>query len=387
MKVGIAHVGMGFGGSEAAVMWGIEALREGHEVSVLTAGNVDFGALNAFHGTSIREGDVSLRRMPRLLRSVGRGDALRGGLFQRFCRGVAAEFDVLVSAYNPLDFGVPAIQFVADFSWRRDVGEDLDPIPAAARRLIHRDGWLREAYLALGRRLARPSGRDVLAGADLLVANSEFTATLLRERLGVSDVAVVYPPVAGEAPHVAFEEREHGFVCVGRISHEKRIERIIEILARVRRLGHDVHLHVVGPIPDTPYGRFVRRLCDENRAWVFAEGGKAGAAKWQLLARHRYAIHGRPGEPFGIAVAEMAKAGCVTFVPSLGGPAEIAGDERVCYRDVDDAVRKIDAVLRDEPLQRKLSHDLRRRSRNFSAERFTPEFRRLVEDFPGRRVA
>lgn len=386
MRVGIAHVCMGFGGSEAKVMWAIEALKNDHQVTLLTAGNVDLDALNAFYGTAVETGELSVRRMPGLLRLAARGDALRGGLFQRFCRSIAPEFDVVVSAYNPLDLGVRAMHFVADFSWCRQLREELDPIPRHAQRLIHRDGWLREAYLALGRRLGRPSGRDLLAGEDLLVANSEFTAGLLVERLGVQNVPIIYPPVAGEPRQVAYEQREQGFVCLGRVSHEKRIERMIGILHQVRGLGHDIHFHIVGPMPDTPYGRFIRRLCHDNRAWVHPEGGKTGAAKWQILAQHRYAIHGRPGEAFGIAVAEMAKAGCVPFVPTFGGPAEIVASEHLSYSDAEDAVQKIDHVLRSEALQRELSERLSERGRRFSPIRFMADVRRLVENFRSART-
>ena len=70
----------------------------------------------------------------------------------------------------------------------------------------------------------------------------------------------------------------------------------------------------------------------------------------------------------------------------LGGPASIVGDPRLCYGDVEDAVRKIDAILRDEALQRELSGGVRCRSEEFSARRFMDEFRTVVEDFAGARL-
>jgi len=381
-RIGIAHVCMGHGGSEACAMWGIEALKEEWDVSLLTAGEVDLEGLNAFFGTSVRSDQVVVRQAPLLpfMRARTDGAALRCGLFQRFCRRIAGEFDVLVSAYNPCDFGVPAIHFVSDFSWNRELLEELHPIPPAARRLVHRDGPLRTAYLAVARGCSRPSGRDLFGGKDIMVANSPFTAGLLKERFGL-DVAVVYPPVQGENTGVAFEDRERGFVCLGRVAHEKRIDRIIGVLGRIRRLGHDIHLHVIGPIDQTPYGKLVRRLCDEHRDWVFPEGELAGERKSDLLSRHRYGIHGCPGEAFGMAVAEMAKAGCVTFVPALGFPADIVGDPRLCFQDEEDAVRRIDAMLRNEPLQRELSMKLCDEGECYSPQRFMREFLDVVESF------
>jgi len=387
MRIGIAHVGMGRGGSEARAMWGIEALKKRCDVSLLTAGEVDLRGLNEFYGTSVRADELTVRRAPLLPFMRNRSAAaLRAGLFQRFCRRIAGEFDVLVSAYNPCDFGVPAIHFVADFSWNNALREELHPMPATAQALVHRKGPLRRAYLGVARGLGRPSGRDLFAGDDVMVANSPFTARLLEERFGLCDVLVVYPPVLGPEVGVAFEQRERGFVCLGRVSHEKRIDRIIRILSGVRGLGHDLHLHIIGSIDETPNGLMVRRLCDENRTWVFPEGRQSGERKWDLLGSHRYGIHGCPGETFGIAVAEMAKAGCVTFVPEFGGPASIVGDPRLCYGEVEDAVHKIDAILRDEALQRELSGGVRCRSEEFSARRFMDEFRTVVEDFAGARL-
>ena len=81
------------------------------------------------------------------------------------------------------------------------------------------------------------------------------------------------------------------------------------------------------------------------------EGPRAGKEKEKLLTGHRFAVHGRREEAFGIAVAEIVKAGCVTFVPDEGGPPEIVGDAALCYADTADAVQKIDAVLRSDTEQ------------------------------------
>lgn len=56
----------------------------------------------------------------------------------------------------------------------------------------------------------------------------------------------------------------------------------------------------------------------------------------------------------------------------------------LCWRDVDDAVAKIDAVLRDEARQRQLAQTLAARAGQFSTERFMSEFREVVEGFAAR---
>jgi glycosyltransferase involved in cell wall biosynthesis len=192
---------------------------------------------------------------------------------------------------------------------------------------------------------------------------------------------VLYPPVVFNSPIVDWQDREIGFVCVGRISYEKRIEQIIEIISRLRQLGHDVHLHIVGAIDESPYGMMIRSLCHTNRQWIIAEGEKCGAEKEELLARHRFGIHARPHEAFGIAVAEMVKAGCIPFVPDGGGQIEIAQRPALCYRNIEHAVTQIDTVLRDARLQQNLCEHVRTQSARFSTELFMSEFRGIVERF------
>ena len=80
----------------------------------------------------------------------------------------------------------------------------------------------------------------------------------------------------------------------------------------------------------------------------------------------------------------MVKAGCIPFVPDSGGQVEIVDEPSLCWRDADDAVAKIDAVLRDEARQRQLAEKLAGHAQRFSAERFMREFRDLVEGFAAR---
>jgi glycosyltransferase involved in cell wall biosynthesis len=155
---------------------------------------------------------------------------------------------------------------------------------------------------------------------------------------------------------------------------------MVEILRCVRALGHDIHFHIIGGVDHTPYGKAVRRLCSRNSTWVSLEGWKAGEDKEKLLAGHRYAIHARRGEAFGIGVAEMAKAGCLTFVPDEGGPGEIVNAPMLCYDDTADAVHKIDAVLKSTNLQQRLHRRILAHGRTFSVESYQNGIRELVRE-------
>jgi len=383
LKIGIAHPRLLRGGSEARAMWGIEALKGDNDVSLITAGDFDLDGLNQFYGTSVCPEDITVRRarMPWPLQSIRGGDALWGCLYQRFCRKVAPEFDVLISAYNPCDFGVPAIHCIADFAWNEEIRKRLHPPPAGgARLLFHKHKLLRRAYLGVARSLRRPSGRDIFAGDDLILANSRWSADILRDEYGI-EVDVLYPPVFARFPVVEWEDKEFGFVCIGRISPEKRIERIIEILRSVRERGHDVHLHVIGGTGGKAYGEQVEAACRAEPDWVVLEGRRFGERKARLLAGHKFGIHGCQGEAFGIAVAEMVRAGCIIFVPGEGGQAEIVNHPSLTYDSIEDAIEKIDAVLSRPDRQDELRNHLEHRSEQFSVQHFMDGLRGAVEGF------
>src|SRR6185295_5245428 len=98
-------------------------------------------------------------------------------------------------------------------------------------------------YHRLSQRLANYS--EARMRRNLTLVNSEWTAERVRERYGMESVTL-YPPVPGAFPPVAWDARENAFVCVGRISPEKGLDRILDILAAVRRRGHSLRLQIVG---------------------------------------------------------------------------------------------------------------------------------------------
>ena len=55
----------------------------------------------------------------------------------------------MVSAYNPMDFGVPAVQFVADFSFDYGMRRELDGTERGLGRIVYGANPLRKSYLLL----------------------------------------------------------------------------------------------------------------------------------------------------------------------------------------------------------------------------------------------
>ncbi len=375
-KVVIGHPMLGFGGSESTLMWLIEALKRDFDVTVMTTGGWDLPALNSFYGTQVMQNEVRVRiaPVPFLVHKFSAA-ALRGACFQRFARQIAAEYDIRISAYNATDWGLPAFHFLADFSWHRQIRDRFHP-PSPG--FIYRDTMARRAYLNVAKAYGRPSGRDVLRD-DVVIANSHWTADIVKRYCNVDCNAVVYPPVSAEFPSIPWEQKEQAFVMIGRIAPEKQIGQAIEIVEAIRNHGHALKLHICGPIENDPYGQRISQISHQRANWITLEGRVTGEEKARILSHCRFGIQSCGAEGFGISVAEMAKAGAIVFAHKDGGQAEILGDSDLLFSDTQEAVEKIVRVLEQPPLQMALESRLMKRAQMFNAENFVREVQALVE--------
>jgi glycosyltransferase involved in cell wall biosynthesis len=377
-KVAIVYPMQGFTGSVATVLWTAEALKDRYDVTLISGGATDLGRLNAFYGTHLKEGEVSILRapMPPGLKNSARFVGLRWAFIDRFCRRVGPSFDLMINGYGPADFGPRGFHYIADFGFDGELSRTHNPLASGGRDWWYGPSPWRAAYRRLCETVSPTAGRQW--EHNLTVANSNWTADLMRQRYGV-DPVVIYPPVVGQFPDVPFENRQAGFVCLGQITPAKRALTIIEILDGVRRKGHDIHLHIAGELESNEYCRSLQALALRHRDWVFLEGNLFQTAKVDLISRHRFGIHACLMEAFGIAVAEMVKGGCIVFVPNGGGQVEIVNHPALIYENEADAVEKIDAVLTCEAEQETLRAHLRQGSRRFSQEVFQAQVRQLVE--------
>jgi glycosyltransferase involved in cell wall biosynthesis len=378
-NIAIAHPEIGFGGSERRVFWGIEALKEEHNVTLITTNDIDFELINAYYGTSLTRSDFRIERIPLpfFLRNNNKAAALRGAFFHTYCKSVIKNYDVFINAYGPFDLGSPAIQIIADFSWDEGLRKKFHPLPSG---VFHRQNLLRKAYLWGIDKIFYPSGKRLCFPNDKMIAVSRWVARQVEDKYKVK-CDVVHSPVPGTFREIPQGERECGFVCLGRISSEKRIEQVIEILSSIRSKGYDIHLHIIGDGSDRRYREYIDSLVRQNGEWIFSEGKLFGSEKISALSRHLFGIHACVGDAFPGAVVEMIKAGCITFVHREGGSAEIVGNDLLTYDSSGEAVAKITHVLNNVQLQKNLFEEMVGRGNSFSLDMFMRQFRETVRDF------
>ena len=353
----------------------LEALKRESAVTLLTLEPVSFESVNRGYGTTLDPADVTVvRAWPGLTDTLDRLPLplalLRNHLLHRRARALGGGYDVVVNTANEAWLGRPSIQYV-HFPW------GYWPRPDVELRWFHRIPGVLPSYRAVCAGLSAFEGPRMRE--NLMLVNSDWTGGKVRERYG-GETVTLYPPVEGGKGGLPWAEREPAFLCVGRLSPEKRVLEVVEIVSRVRRSRPEARLVLVGA-ESRLHGRYyrrIRRLVSSHSEWLSLVEDPDRPTLRALMGRHRYGLHGMVDEHFGMAVAEMARAGCVVFAHDSGGQREIVADPLLLYTSDDDAVRKIESVLADDALQVRLQAMLRERSERFSASRFMESVRQLV---------
>ncbi len=366
------------GGSGARALWVVEALKKDYKISLVSMGRINLGALNDYYGTDLKYDEIGIIEIPIPQMLKKRFDALRNYRLSRYCKKNSDKFDLMISSYNVMDFGKKGMQFIADFSFDDDLRRKHHPVSGRFPRLAYKRFFIRSMYLKLGEWISKGTKEGWMRNTT--IANSKWSADVFQETYGIN-AQVVYPPVEEKFPDIPWGEKSNGFVAVGRLVPEKRFDQIIHILKKVREQGHDVHLHIIGGGPYTSFNKTLKRVVEENSSWCFLEGPKYGAEKKMIISKHKFGISGCKNEAFGIAVAEMIKAGNIVCVPDGGGQREIVNHHDLIYKTEDDAISKIERVLKDGNKQKELLNHLKNQSEKFSASTFMSEINNIVKNF------
>ncbi|MEP6784058.1 MAG: glycosyltransferase [Acidobacteriota bacterium] len=356
------------GGGNAVAAWMVHALAGHHDIATLTAAAWNTSETNAFYGTSIPEAGITRLVSPipwRWLSAVpeDRWTRLRMCAVLREAATLASQYDLMISADNFAPFPKRGIQYL-HFPLR------LQPEPARTRAIV-------TPYFALCNRVLRSSWGD--AANNLTLANSQWTADGLARLGEVPSPIVIYPPVLDPGAGLPWAERDDTFLCVGRFHGSKRIEAAISIIKKARALSMPhTKLTIVGSPVDAEYTSRIRTMAAQDH-WIEFREDLSRQELNRLMGRSRYGIQAMEGEHFGMAAAEMTRAGCLVFAHNSGGSPEVLNREAsLLWSTEEEAVQKVIALGETgvEPLRnRLLAH-----ARAFSSEAFVDRFRSIVTD-------
>jgi glycosyltransferase involved in cell wall biosynthesis len=372
----VAHPYIGIvGGGNVVAAWALQALREEFEVILATLGPVDCPALNRNFGTSLRESDFDLRIAPGRYRTLLRAVPTQGALMEiaitaRWARTLAAaeRVDIALSTHNEMDFGRPGLQYV-HYPW------SYFPRPETEMQWFHRIPGALAAYRGMCQLIAGGSMQG--RGLNLSLANSAFVAGKIKQVYGANS-EILYPPVPGSFPDVPWQERRSAAVAIGRMHPIKRWEMAVEIVEQARSRGLEIGLTLINQPDRIDYGRRIADLA-AGRPWFRLLTGITREQLAAEVAHHRYGIHTMEDEHFGIAVAEMVRAGCIPLVHDSGGPVEIVGGHgELRFRTAEEGAAALRAVMADGPLQDRLLSSLAQQRERFSVETFCESLVQVV---------
>jgi glycosyltransferase involved in cell wall biosynthesis len=326
----------GRGGADAVCLHVCEALQATHDVTLFTLSRSSLSTLNRLFDT---DAAVAVHRPPgtglvcrafdALPERVGPALAPRSVLLARVFARHANRFDAAVSTANEFALPLPSVQYVHFPQFNRrtaPAGEEsrLDPL------------WSHLAGL----------GDRRLPAHTRLLANSAWTADAV-EAVYDQRPSVCHPPVDPPPDPRPWDERDDGAVFVGRLAPDKRPLRAIRIVDGVRDRGHDLHLHLVGSSSPI-YAEYADRVAAAAtaRPYVHLDRDASRDRIVRLLETHRYGLNCKPEEHFGMAVAEYAAAGMVTFAPDSGGQREILdGRADRLFDSTDGAIETVAAAI------------------------------------------
>jgi len=367
------------GGGNGVAAWVLQALIAEHRVTVLSWTPVEVEPINRFFGTHLRRDDFDTIEVPRSWRLIPDhlltpSTLIKMSVLMRYTRRVSAGYDVLFGVYNETDYGRRGIQYVHYPTYLR-------PRPEVDLRWYHRPQEGLNLYYALADRIAGFSFDRMKA--NLTLVNSDWTGEHVARFLGIT-TRTLYPPVVDPGPGLPWAERRNAFLAIGRISPEKEYERVMNILARLRRQAPDVTLTIIGTRDRHArrYFQTLTALAASLGSWIDFRDNLTRNEVRALMAASRYGIHGMREEHFGMAPAEMVRAGAIVWVPRGGGQMEIVGREpALMYESEEDAVEKIARTLASAAEQQRLREKLAAIGEQFSTARFMAQVRTIVNEF------
>ena len=359
------------GGGNAVAAWMLHALAARHEVTTVTEHPWSADRVDAFYGTSLAGMAIVQRTVTgaaaALTQLPGRLVRLRMALVMREARRLADDTDLAITADNYASFTRPGVQYL-------HFPQSLRPSPSRYAPAVHLYYRMCDAISGLSWDGARQNRTLV---------NSRWTAERLRS-FGIA-ADVLYPPVRDPGTGLDWDVREDNVVCIGRFDPTKRLDVVVAIVDAVRQ-HHPLTLTLVGSPTDRAYAREIRRLA-ATRPWVLIREDLEQPELFDLLRRSRFGVHAMVDEHFGIAAAEMCRAGCVTFGHHSGGLIEVLDARAELLWDTpEDAVRLIVQVLRDAGRGRALSLHLGDHASRFSCDRFCVRVGEVVDAFVGARA-
>ena len=237
----------------------------------------------------------------------------------------------------------------------------LATLPPVGRFVAQR--WIRRS---------RPKYEQSVRSVQKIVANSRNVATRI-ERFLSRSADVVYPPV--DVSSYRFDHVGDVWLAVSRLSHEKRVELLVETF---RRLPGEKLLIVGGPQLGVSVERFIRSLNPPANVEFLGEIPEPRLR--ELYATCRGLVATSRDEDFGLAPVEAMASGKVVIAVDDGGYRESLLDGETGWLVPPTSEALAGAIARATPDHVTRMRDAcERRAQSFDSAVFVARMRALIE--------
>lgn len=368
MKIVVLHPNlMVKGGAEFVAVNFLDAFSN-HKLILVTGVKPDFKVLERAFKVHLSPANITVSSVP-LYENIPKL-TLRRAIFIRrgyeWLRTHSSHYDVAISTQDVFPFPKRGIQYVHQLS-----------LLAHSKLRGGNESVLGKRYWDLLNLLIPHSSRQKCS-QNMTLCNSPWTKDVY-EKFYCGHCEVITPPVRDDFPSIPYAARDNGFVCMGRLSKDKRQDLAIQFIDKLRERGNDVHLHVLGG-GDSQYACKVKKE-SEKRSYVFFEGFVPRDTLTQIVASHKFGIHMKQVEHYGIVPAEMVRGGCIPLVPNSGGQKYIVlQNEKLLFNNFQQAVTKADRIINNLSLQNEILAELKSSNLN-TPEAFREKIKRKVATF------
>jgi alpha-1,2-mannosyltransferase len=237
------------------------------------------------------------------------------------------------------------------------------------------DSFLKRTYFALPSRSFHRRVEEVTK----FIANSDFTRQAIFNRWGKSSLTI-YPPCDLFQSYPGI--RQDLVITVGRISPEKRFERMFEIARKIQWAPFEITgTSNVEQIASSE--RYYNQLLADKPENTEVKMNVSRSVLRDEFARAKIYLHLMENEHFGISIVEAMSSGCVPVVHKSGGPLEIVTSEcGYFWETAHQAAAQIADVLSNEDL-RKVRGKAAEGAKYFDARLFEERISRVVTDLSG----
>lgn len=328
VSVGVFHPEPDAGGGAEKVFANVIEALDDCEVTVYYLHLDSTEGINRDHDTEIDFSNIKMVRAPTLERPLAVNilpNLLEKSINRRKLTRFYEKHDVFISTSNEIPHSKKTIEYIH--------------YPIHYRARVDQGGAIRVVYDKICSVIAN---NEESSDSASFLTNSKWTKKKISQIYDITP-KVIYPPVEFDASPIDFESREEGVISIGRVSKDKDTHKIIDVYDALMEINDELHIHLIGPTDDSEYSKKILEQIN-NRKNICYEGKVERDQLESLISNHKYGLHTKRAEHYGIAVAEMVEGGVLPVVHDSGGQREVVTDSRLRYQNSDEAANILDKM-------------------------------------------